>query len=136
MRTFGLATNIAFNFYSWFNMFMPRKTSIFVMIHKMAVKSICDDYLFEHSAELTAHCDCRCQCQLSRSERMKRQKFEHIFQHLGMRQLMDSFNVQLFVYNEHAHCIYRFNLISQILNESIYVIVNDIGIKSRLMNNL
>ena len=72
MSTCGYANNIAFNFYSWFNMFMPRKTSIFVMIHKMAVKSICDDYLFEHSEVLTAHCDCRCQCQLSRSERMKR----------------------------------------------------------------
>ena len=72
MSTCGYANNIAFNFYSWFNMFMPRKTSIFVMTHKMAVKSICDGYLFEHSEELTAHCDCRCQCQLIRSERMKR----------------------------------------------------------------
>ena len=44
MTTCGYANNIGFNFYSWFNMFMPGNTSIFVMNHKIPVKSICDDY--------------------------------------------------------------------------------------------
>ena len=57
MRTCGLANIVAFNLNSPLFMFMPSKTSMFVMNYKMAVKAICEDYLIEHSELLTAHCD-------------------------------------------------------------------------------